>query len=204
MSAKTVVALSAVVVLAVIGLAGFRLGVITQRRDDSDARLRLSASLDSARSVHAAAVATLKADVSRFSTLVTLAENRAVDAEAAAQHVADEVLVAQDSLKASQTREDSLRAYPPLVDALTRERDSLKASSEGYKAALAASKEKSALLLSRIAVDGVLSAAKDVMLGSVVPPASPPKSRWACVAGATVAMGIRAGAGLGITCGRRL
>ena len=75
------VTLSAVVALVVIGLACFRLGVLTQRRDDSDARVRLAASLDSARSAHATEVATLNVNVSRFSTLATLAEARATAAD---------------------------------------------------------------------------------------------------------------------------
>ena len=196
--------LAVLVAAAGIALGGFHLGVTTQRKDDADARVRLAVQVDSARTAHAADTARLADDVARATLRATLAENRAVEAEAAAQHVADEVLVAQDALRASQTTADSLSAYPPLVDALTRERDSLKASREGYKAALAASKEKSALLLSRIAVDGVLSAAKDVMLGSVTPPPPPSKSGWGCVAGVTVATGLRTGAGLGVTCGRKL
>lgn len=195
--------LAALVAAAGIAFGGFKYGVTTQRKDDADARLRLAVSLDSARSAHAAAVATLKIDVSRFSTLATLAEARATAAESKAQRSADDVLSAQDALRASQTTGDSLRAYPPIVEALTRRVEAVDSARIGYRDALAASQQRAGVLLARIAADSTLIERQAATLAKIIPVAKV-HSRWACVAGATIAMGLRAGAGLGFTCGRTL
>ena len=204
MSAGKVLPAVGVVLLLAIAWGCFRLGVITQRKDDSDARLRLAVQVDSARNAHAAEVATLKIDVSRFSTLVALAESRAKAAESTAQRATEDVLTAQDALRASQTTADSLRAYPAVVDALTRQVTALDSARLGYRDALAASQERAGLLLARIAADSALIQRQAVIIANVVPPPPPGRSGWACVAGLGAVTGARTGLGLGVTCGRTL
>lgn len=197
-------ALAIAVVVAVIGGVGFRFGVMTQRRDDLAARLRLAVEIDTATVRHAREVADLNASVSRFSTLAAIAVRRAEEAEAGRQSVREAVRSAQEALTASQTTVDSLTAYPPLVEALTRQVEVVDSARVAYRDALAASQERSGLLLRRIAADSTLIQRQAVIIANIIPPPPPSKSRWACVAGATIAMGVRAGAGLGIACGRTL
>ena len=196
--------LAVLVLTAGLAFGAFRWGVTTQRRDDADARLRLAASLDSTRTAHASQVSALKVDVSRFSTLVALAESRAKAAESTAQRATEDVLTAQDALRASQTTADSLRAYPAVVDALTRQVTALDSARLGYRDALAASQERAGLLLARIATDSVLIERQRDALGKVTPTPPPSKSGWGCVAGVGAVTGVRTGLGVGVTCGRRL
>lgn len=196
--------LAVLVTAAGIAFGGFKYGVTTQRKDDADARLRLAASIDSVQLVHAADVAKLKVDVSRFSTLATLAEARATAAESKAQRSADDVLSAQDALRASQTTGDSLRAYPPIVEALTRQVEAVDSARIAYRDALTASHERAGLLLRRIAADSTLLQRQAVIIANVIPPPPPSKSGWACVAGLGAVTGARTGLGIGAMCGRKL
>lgn len=197
-------ALAVLVLAAGLAFGAFRLGVTTQRKDDADARLRLAAQVDSAQQAHAAEVSALKLDVSRFSTLATVAESRATASDRAAQRLADDAQTAQDALRASQTTADSLRAYPAVVDALTRQVVALDSARLGYRDALAASQERAGLLLARIATDSVLIERQRDALGKVIPPPPPSKSGWGCVAGVGAVTGARTGLGVGVTCGRKL
>lgn len=195
--------LAVLVTAAGIAFGGFKYGVTTQRKDDADARLRLAASIDSVQLVHAADVAKLKVDVSRFSTLATLAEARATAAESKAQRSADDVLSAQDALRASQTTGDSLRAYPPIVEALTRQVEAGDSVQVALRDALTASHARAGVLLARIAADSTLIQRQAATLATIVPVAKV-QSGWACVAGLGAVTGARTGLGLGVTCGRRL
>ena len=196
--------LAVLVAAAGIAFGGFKYGVTTQRKDDADARLRLAVQVDSARTAHAAELAALNVEMVSRSTLLALAEARATAAESKAQRSADDVLTAQDALRASQTTGDSLRAYPPIVEALTRQVEAVDSARVAYRDALTASHERAGLLLRRIAADSTLIQRQAVIIANIIPPPPPSKSGWGCVAGVTVATGLRTGAGLGITCGRKL
>lgn len=196
--------LAVLVAAAGIAFGGFHLGVTTQRKDDADARLRLAVQVDSARTAHAAEVATIAAELVSRGVELTHADYRARVAEAARQSVTNEALAARDALKASQTTADSLSAYPPLVDALTRELEVADSARVAYRDEVAASHERAGLLLRRIAADSTLLQRQAVIIANVIPPPPPSKSGWGCVAGVTVATGLRTGAGLGVTCGRKL
>ena len=196
--------LAVLVAAAGIAFGGFKYGVTTQRKDDSDARLRLAVQVDSARTAHAAEVATIAAELVSRGVELTHADYRARVAEAARQSVTNEALAARDALKASQTTADSLSAYPPLVDALTRELEVADSARVAYRDEVAASHERAGLLLRRIAADSTLLQRQAVIIANVIPPPPPSKSGWGCVAGVTVATGLRTGAGLGVTCGRKL
>ena len=197
-------ALAVLVLTAGLAFGAFRLGVTTQRKDDADARLRLAAALDTVRQAHAADTARLNRDVARGTLAATVAESRATASDRAAQRSADDVLTAQDALRASQTTADSLRAYPAVVDALTRQVVALDSARLGYRDALAASQERAGLLLARIATDSVLIERQRDALGKVIPPPPPSKSGWGCVAGVGAVTGARTGLGVGVTCGRKL
>ncbi len=197
-------ALAVLVLAAGLAFGAFRLGVTTQRRDDADARLRLAVALDSVRQAHAADTARLNREVARGTLAATVAEARAKAAESTAQRATDDVLAAQDALRASQTTADSLRAYPAVVDALTLQVVALDSARLGYRDALAASQQRAGLLLARIATDSVLIERQRDALGKVIPPPPPSKSGWGCVAGVGAVTGARTGLGVGVTCGRRL
>jgi len=194
------------VLLAAAGIAfgGFRFGVLTQRKDDADARLRLAVQVDSSQQAHAAALGALKDDVSRFSTLATLAENRA---KAAEKFVA-RTSATSDSMRAELAgaagAADSLTAYARLANALSYQVIALDSSRTAYRDALTASQERSALLLRRITADSAVIVQLNTALGKVIPPPPPSKSGWGCVAGVGAVTGARTGLGFGITCGRRL
>ena len=196
--------LAVLVTAAGIAFGGFKYGVTTQRKDDADARLRLAVQVDSARTAHAAEVATIAAELVSRGVELTHADYRARVAEAARQSVTNEALAARDALKASQTTADSLSAYPPLVDALTRELEVADSARVAYRDEVAASHERAGLLLRRIAADSTLIQRQAVIIAQIIPPPPPSKSGWGCVAGVTVATGLRTGAGLGVTCGRKL
>ena len=196
--------LAVLVAAAGIAFGGFKYGVTTQRKDDADARLRLAVQVDSARTAHAAEVAAIAAELVSRGVELTHADYRARVAEAARQSVTNEALAARDALKASQTTADSLSAYPPLVDALTRELEVADSARVAYRDEVAASHERAGLLLRRIAADSTLIQRQAVIIANIIPPPPPSKSGWGCVAGVTVATGLRTGAGLGVTCGRKL
>ena len=196
--------LAVLVAAAGIAFGGFKYGVTTQRKDDSDARLRLAVSWDSAQSAHAAEVGAITAELVSRGVALTHANYRARVAEMARQSVTNEALAARDALKASQTTADSLSAYPPLVDALTRELEVADSARVAYRDEVAASHERAGLLLRRIAADSTLIQRQALIIANVIPPPPPSKSGWGCVAGVTVATGLRTGAGLGVTCGRKL
>ena len=196
--------LAVLVAAAGIAFGGFRFGVTTQRKDDADARLRLAVQVDSARQAHAADTARLNRDVARESTRATFAEARARAADATAQRATDDAQTAQDALSATQTAADSLRAYPPLVDALTRQVEAGDSARIALRDALDASHERAGLLLRRIAADSALIQRQAVIIANVVPPPPPGRSGWACVAGLGAVTGARTGLGLGVTCGRTL
>ena len=203
MSAGKVLPAVGVVLLLAIAWGCFRLGVITQRKDDSDARLRLAVQVDSARNAHAAEVATLKIDVSRFSTLATLAEARATAAERKVARARADTDSTRAALLAATTTADSLAAYPPLVDALTRQVEAGDSVQVALRDALTASHARAGVLLARIAADSTLIQRQAATLATIVPVAKV-QSGWACVAGLGAVTGARTGLGLGVTCGRRL
>lgn len=207
-----------VVLLLAIAWGCFRLGVITQRKDDSDARLRLAESLQIARLAHAADTTRLAAEVSRATMAATKARMESIAAETKVVMAQYKVAAARDSMSAAVTAlnaahspEDSLLAYPVMVKALNGVvlMLTLQVAAEEdvvakYRREASEEQSRSAVLLKRIATDSILRDQQDRVLGKVLPPPPPSKSRWACVAGATVAMGLRAGAGIGFTCGRTL
>jgi hypothetical protein len=194
------------VLLAAAGIAfgGFRFGVLTQRKDDADARLRLAVQVDSSRQAHAAALAALNVEMVSRATALTLAEARAAAADRKAVNADVDRLAALDNLKDAQTAADSLAAYPPVVDALTRQLVAVDSSRLAYRDALTASQERSALLLRRITADSAVIVQLNTALGKVIPPPPPSKSGWGCVAGVGAVTGARTGLGFGVTCGRKL
>lgn len=196
--------LAVLVTAAGIALGGFRLGVTTQRKDDADARLRLAVQVDSARQAHAADLAALNVEMVSRATALTLAEARATAADRKAERSAEDVAATRDALVSAESAADSLRAYPPLVDALTRQVEVVDSARIGYRDALAASQERSGLLLRRIAADSTLIQRQAVIIANIIPPPPPSKSRWACVAGLGAVTGARTGLGIGVTCGRTL
>lgn len=196
------------VALAVIGVGAlavlaYTTGLGVERNRGITARLALiTAHQDSAR-IHAAEVARLtQLSVSR-ETLRREAQARAEAAERRLQSATQGVVAARDSLADARTAADSLLAYPPLVDALTRQVAVLDSARIGYRDALTASQQRAALLTARIATDSAEIVRQRNLLATVTPP-PPSKSGWGCTAGVTIAGGIRSGAGIGITCGRRL
>lgn len=194
--------------LAVIGVAAlavlaYTTGVGVERNRGITARLALiTANNDSARA-HAAQIARLEQLAVSRETLRREAQARAEAAERRAQSASQGVVAARDSLKASRTAADSLKAYPPLVASLARQVFTLDTTAKGYKAAAAASDLKVITLEARIAADSAEIARQRRLIGTVTP-STPKPSGWGCVAGVTIAGGIRSGAGIGITCGRRL
>lgn len=196
--------LAVLVAAAGIAFGGFRYGVTTQRKDDADARLRLAVQVDSARTAHAAEVAAIKAELISRGVALTQSDNRARVAEAARRAATDSVVAARGALVSAESAADSLRAYPPIVEALTRELEVADSARVAYRDALTADYERAALLLRRIAADSVLIQRQAVIIAQIIPPPPPPKSRWACVAGVGAVTGARTGLGLGVTCGRTL
>lgn len=196
--------LAVLVAAAGIAFGGFRYGVTTQRKDDADARLRLAAQVDSARTAHAAEVAAIKAELVSRGVALTQSDNRARVAEAARQAATDSVVAARGALVSAESAADSLRAYPPIVEALTRELEVADSARVAYRDALTADYERAALLLRRIAADSALIQRQAVIIANVVPPPPPGRSGWACVAGLGAVTGARTGLGLGVTCGRTL
>ena len=196
------------VALAVIGVAAlavlaYTTGVGVERNRGITARLALiTANNDSAR-VHAAQIARLEADAIARETLRREAQARAEAAERREQSVAQGAIAARDSLAKARTAADSLLAYPPLVDALTRQVAVLDSARIGYRDALTASQQRAAVFLARIAADSAEIERQRRLIGTVTP-STPKPSGWGCVAGVTIAGGLRSGAGIGITCGRRL
>jgi hypothetical protein len=194
--------LAALVVAGLLAASGFAAGVSKQRADDTKARLAIIAAASERDRVHAATIAALEKDVARETAATEAATARAVIAERRAQSVMRDVSDTRDALTAAQTAADSLAAYPPVVDALTRQLVAVDSARLGYRDALAASVAASGLLRQRIAADSVLIRQQATTLAMMIPVAKV-TSRWACVAGVGVTTGLRTGAGLGITCGRR-
>jgi len=196
--------LAVLMAAAGIALAGFRFGVITQRKDDTDARLRLAVQVDSAQQAHAAALAALNVEMVSRATALTIAENRAKAAEKFVARTSATTDSMRAELVSAAGAADSLTAYARLANALSYQMIALDSSRLAYRDALTASQERSALLLRRIAADSAVIVQLNTALGKVIPPPPPTKSGWGCVAGVGAVTGARTGLGVGITCGRRL
>jgi F0F1-type ATP synthase membrane subunit c/vacuolar-type H+-ATPase subunit K len=189
--------------LLLVGL-GAIVGGALESKQAAKRAAALAVQSDSARAEWYRAVARLAVDVENRETLRLAAEARAKAAEGKAGVAARETATIRQELAAAVTAADSLATYPPLVDALTRQVVALDSSRTAYRDALAASVEASGVLRARIAVDSLAlhDARRALAKAITVTPDKP--SRWACVAGITVATGIRTGAGVGFTCGRRV
>jgi hypothetical protein len=192
--------------LLVMGIwgSGFRVGVLTQRKDDAEARLRLGAALDSVKQDHAATVAVLQAEVVSRGVERARAEADAKASQRQADAARRDAAVSRQALHESATALDSLAAYPPLVAALDSQVVALDSTVTHYRVALSSEVARSGLLTQRIAADSLLIDQQRRALATMIPADPKKQSGWACVAGVGVTTGIRAGAGFGLTCGRRL
>jgi hypothetical protein len=195
-------ALAVVGVGAITGMV-YRAGVGAERQRGLTARLELVIAQADSDRVHAARVAHLELLGVERETARREAQTRAEAAERRALSAAGDAVAARGALQEARTSTDSLLAYPPMVDALTRQVGELDSARVGYRDALTASLQRGILLTARIATDSVLIAQQRNLLKTITPP-PPSRFGWGCVAGVTVAAGLRTGAGLGITCGRRL
>ena len=193
----------AVVGVGLLAALAYTVGVGAERNRGLTARLALiTANADSAR-VHAAAVARLEVLAVSRETARREAHARAEAADARARLATGDAVAARSGLTEARTERDSLLAYPPLVDALTRQVVALDSARLGYRDALTASQQRTALLVIRVGTDSAEIVRQRKLLATVTPPPTP-RNSWGCVAGVTIAGGLRSGAGIGITCGRRL
>ena len=189
--------------VAALAVMAYTTGLGVERNRGLTARLALiTANAESAR-VHAAAVARLEVLAVSRETSRREAEARAEAADLRARLATGDAVAARGALLATRTAADSLLAYPPLVEALTRQVAATDSARVGYRDALTASQQRIAILVLRAGTDSAEIARQRKLILTVTPPPTP-RNSWGCVAGITIAGGIRSGAGIGITCGRRL
>ena len=189
--------------VAALAVLAYTTGLGVERNRGLTARLALiTANNDSAR-VHAAKVAHLEGLAVARETLRREAQARAEAAERRVRAATEDAAKARSGLVDARTAADSLLVYPPLVDALTRQVALLDSARLGYRDALTASQQRAAAFVLRIAADSAEIVRQRKLLATVTPP-PPSKNGWGCVAGIGIAGGLRSGAGIGITCGRRL
>ena len=191
--------------LGIVALAAtaYTTGVGVERNRGFTARLALIVAQSDTARVHAAEVARLEQLAVARETARREAQGRAEAADARAQSATQDAVAARGALQATRTAADSLLAYPPLAEALTRQVVALDSARLGYRDALRASQQRATLLVARSVSDSAMIAQQRRLLATVTPP-PPARAGWGCVAGVTIAGGIRSGAGIGITCGRRL
>lgn len=144
-----------VLVALLLLLVGYQGGVTVERERGARRSIALLAAQIEIDRAHADTVATLNAAVVARDTLVRRETARAQAAEGKAGVAARETATIRQELAAASSAADSLAAYPPLVDALTRQVVALDSSRAGYRDALAQSVQAAGLLRQRIAVDSV-------------------------------------------------
>lgn len=155
---------------------GFVFGVTTQRRDDTEQRLRLGQQLDSIRIAHAVTVARLEAkDVSR-ETAVRSAKAEAEQADRRAASANRRAAAAEELVASATTKDDSIAAYQEQVATLKMERDEERAAKTSYRIAMEAGMERAAGLLERIAVDSAALHDSRVRIAKLITPAAPTAS----------------------------
>jgi hypothetical protein len=147
--------LIALVVAALLVGGGYHGGVTAERQRGAQRTIALLAAQGELDRAYADTVAKLEAGIVARDTSVAREKARANAAEGKAGVAARETATIRQELAVAMTAADSLAAYPPLVDALTRQVIALDSSRAGYRDALAASLQASGLLRQRLAVDSL-------------------------------------------------